>query len=136
DVFLQDTIHLQPLHPDHCGGLSPIGSYLTTTVYAILPVGLMIAVDIIIEIRQQTIASAYPIYVMVGAYVLGTLVIFFAPLLAAHRAMVQAKRSELARLSESFNRLYQQLGPAFQERDRQVLNGASEEIEALTRLHT
>jgi hypothetical protein len=101
-------VNVEPLHPDECGGLRPLSSYVLALVWFI---GLAGAAVVLVE-RNYFFARgladspfALGIHALALVYVLASLGAFFAPLLAPHRRMGAEKRQALAEITARFQQI-------------------------------
>lgn len=107
-VFSDFKVRVSFLHPDKCGGLGIIGSYVAKTGYVIGLWGLMLFVVVLSENHQLTgqFSGLYlgPIIIMpLTAYVILAPVAFFVPMWKTHLSMKQAQDEELSSIANSFN---------------------------------
>jgi hypothetical protein len=105
-TFRTQEIQLLPLHPDGCGGLGSMSQYSTKVALGIASIGLMLSAGTVLEIQQGTLLKAYPVMVGIVGYIVFAPLFFFWPLGTAHEAMQEAKDSEMLRLAQQFDRLY------------------------------
>jgi hypothetical protein len=104
--FLATEVNLQPLHPDKCGGLSPLGQFSLRITKAGVVVGLVCLLGIYSNVYRMGFELFAPVNVLIiCAYVFGLAVAFFLPLLPARRAMQRAKSSQLQEISNRFQAL-------------------------------
>jgi hypothetical protein len=104
-LFRQVNLKYQPLHPDQCSGLAWVGRFILTTAIAIVPLGLVISVSVITELRQGTLSAAPPVAVMLAVY-LGLAPVFFVwPAWAAHRGLVRARYERLSALAQQHEQI-------------------------------
>jgi hypothetical protein len=99
------TIHIEPLHPDGCGGLAPLARFsLRLAVF----IGFVGASFVLVERNYlfgrglQLTWQALPVHAIAVCCLVASVVAFFAPLAAPHDAMARAKRGRLAHLSDQF----------------------------------
>ena len=126
---------INPLHPDKCGGLSPLGDFsLRITVAGILA-GICVVLGVIANIYQHgnRLWSASN-YIIVGGYIFGLSVAFFLPLLAARKGMLEAKRHSLQRIGDCCNKELRKAIKALDTSDDQGIKNM-EHIEHLQRLY-
>ena len=105
-LFRTREIEVLPLHPDQSGGLRSISQYSIKIAYAIGAAGLVISAATVFEIQHGTLFVAFPIIVGIVAYIVFAPFFFFWPLGTAHEAMQEAKETELLRLAQEFERVY------------------------------
>jgi hypothetical protein len=135
NLFRTENIHLLPLHPDRCGGLSSISNYTIKVAYAIASAGLVISAATVYELNHGTLQDAYPIILGIVAYVLLAPLFFFWPLGTAHDAMQEAKETELLMLAQRYDGIYSSL-----KKDVDLKEGDYEEkmkrLDQLKKLYT
>jgi hypothetical protein len=136
-LFLSQAneVVINPLHPDKCGGLSPLGDFSLRITLAGLLAGICVVVGVTTNIYQHghRFWSAANCIMVIG-YVFGLSVVFFLPLLAARRGMLEAKQETLQKIGDHCN-----------EEFRKAINGLNagenpkienmEQIEHLNKLY-
>jgi hypothetical protein len=105
-LFNGQRVRLQLLHPDGCGGLSSLARFAQAGLFLIVPLGALISVSIIQATVHRTLATAYPVWLMLAAYIILAPTLLILPLYAAHQAMVRTKDAELQKITEAYNREY------------------------------
>lgn len=102
--FLSHEVKIQPLHPDKCGGLSPLGNFSLRISVAGVIVGISVLFGVFTNIYQynQNVYSP-PNILMFSGYIVGLAIVFFIPLLAANKGMKAAKGRTLQLISDKFN---------------------------------
>jgi hypothetical protein len=108
-LFRNKELHLSPLNPDKCGGLSSINAYTQKLAYGVAVIGLIVSVAMIYEINNGNLLNAYPILLAVGLYIVLAPLIFFLPLGTAHDAMRKAKDEELMIIANEFDQAHEKL---------------------------
>jgi hypothetical protein len=99
------SIEIEPLHPDNCGGLSPLGEFSLRASYTGIGVGIPVVILIIFNTHQpDSLNNKFYIVMNIVTYVVGLTTVFFLPLLGARASMLKAKREELKRISELFQK--------------------------------
>jgi len=100
------TLRVQPMHPDSCGGLRPIGSLAIAVNYFIGVVLIFISLLFFFDeyARNQAI---YPI-LFILFYALAPFLLFFT-LSKANRRMREMKAVSLKRLANTFDHYYRKL---------------------------
>ncbi len=104
--FMSAKTTIHALHPDGAGGLSPLGNFSLKITFAGVLVGLCVLVGVWANVSQSQYGLAIfsaPNIVMVIGYIIGLMVAFFIPLLAARNAMTRAKDKTLYHISDHFN---------------------------------
>jgi hypothetical protein len=133
-LFGQHDLRLYPLHPDKCGGLSPVSRYAMAFTYYIALAGLTISFIAFDKIQLGQFATQYFLHVAILAYLALAFACFFLPLDAAHDAMSKAKNEWLLRLSREFQDKYERAqGSSFASENG--LHRTMEEIEQIQRLY-
>ncbi len=125
-LFSSNKLIVQPLHPDKCGGLAPLGALSRTLIYWIILIGVVVALNVYNNYYvlgrhfddpiQQSIILGY----FVMAYVT-----FFLPMHAAHKPMKKAKEEELGLIHKYISRVNQELKKDFED-DKSIDNEALE----------
>lgn len=100
------SLDINPLHPDHCGGLKALSAYSLQTAYLVGILGIWVGI-----LEYQFIQQHYALgfHVLIPFYVSASMVIFFGPLLAAHKEMQDAKRGLLHKISRKYKLEYEQI---------------------------
>ena len=104
-VFDHDVL-LQPLHPDGCGGLKPLGDISKALNFFVSLIGLYLSVVAIVgrtPIGHPLFAPAVVAFIVLAVY------LFFAPLWKAHDRMAAEKERVLHALSQEFQHTYEQV---------------------------
>jgi hypothetical protein len=109
-LFTEFTLEVRPLHPDHAGGLSPLGKFSLNLSYIITILGFILAT---IPISRYYLATGsfgfswtMDVILGLGIYIIAAPFAFFAPLSVAHGAMKNTKRELLLQISQRFEREY------------------------------
>jgi hypothetical protein len=108
-LFDGQYLKLQLLHPDGCGGLSDFSEYAVTGAALVVPAGVLVSTVVITATAQQTLMTAYPVWVMLIAYVILAPTLLLLPLYAAHRAMVRTREAALLSIATVYDREYQRV---------------------------
>ena len=128
-AFQKFRIRVQPMHPDKSGGLAPLGQFSVRLGYAISAIGFIIAIN---QATTHYIYTGKPeaqntLILALGwvLYFLVSPLAFFAPIGAAHDAMLRAKREELMFFAKQFEKEYRRLkkliaGGSFNEVDTTI----------------
>ena len=102
-LFLRDLVaHTQlrmlPFHPDHCGGLRPVGRLGLRNQYALTVFGLNVVLLVVISLYYlQVPSSLYGLIIAAGiAYLVLGPVVFIGPLLPFRAAMLRTKADLLS----------------------------------------
>lgn len=95
-LFSSNKIIVQPLHPDKCGGLAPLGALSRTLIYANVFLGIIVALNIYHNYVDfgRGLDNPLQISIILG-YLVCTYIIFFLPMHAAHKPMKKAKEDEM-----------------------------------------
>lgn len=99
-------ITIQPMHPDHAGGLKPIGNLAISMTYFVLL--LIVYVSVLVVFDRFAVRKIGFVVIFVFLYVSAPILLFL-PLSGAHAKMVEAKSIELQQIGS----LYQQEYDAF-----------------------
>lgn len=94
--FFKSNIRVDPLHPDGCGGLYPLGSLSMRLNILVIVLGLLAAVTFYFNMHTYRLDVFHPInLILVTSYAMTSAVIFFLPLYAARKTMYEAKMNAL-----------------------------------------
>jgi hypothetical protein len=102
--FLSGNINVQPLHPDNCGGLAPLGEFALRITWAGFFVGIPV-----LWLMYGNYLNNIPHYQLTNIfnlsfYVISMTVVFFLPLLGARKSMRRAKDKELRLINDIFQK--------------------------------
>lgn len=99
---LDGNLDVQPLHPDNCGGLSPLGEFAMKISWAGIGVGLPIM--ILVYVNYSNNIPNYQVYnaLNIGTYLMAMVTLFFMPLLGARKSMMRSKNEELRMINNRF----------------------------------
>jgi hypothetical protein len=102
--FLNGNVDVQPLNPDNCGGLSPLGEFALRISWA--GIGIGIPLVILIYANYYNKIPQYELYntMNIISYVIAMTIVFFLPLLGARKSMLQAKNYELKKINDIFQK--------------------------------
>ncbi len=108
--LFQLKTNIQPLHPDGCGGLLPLGRVSMKLNVAVFVMGFVCAAGVIVNMTEWRVPLFHwtNLLLIVG-YVIGSSLIFFLPLLAAHQSMKKAKMQLLYSIHERIESLSKQI---------------------------
>ncbi|UCD74598.1 MAG: hypothetical protein JSV91_12515, partial [Phycisphaerales bacterium] len=97
------AMKIEPLHPDGACGLRPIAGASMTLNAILFLVGIYLSLKVIDKIIVQDLPLLSDIGnpVMLGAYAVLAPLVFFLPLAAAHRAMLERRNSFLRPLTRA-----------------------------------
>ncbi|WP_154655846.1 hypothetical protein [Fortiea contorta] len=95
-------LNINPLHPDRCGGLSPLSHYSLNTAYLVAIFGMMITLSNYQFITQGIAQKYWYFNLIIVLYIPLSLVCFFGPLLAARKGMSKAKEELLSEIAKQF----------------------------------
>lgn len=131
-LFHRNEIEIQPLHPDNCGGLSPLGKLSQS-----LNIGLFLWGGIVFLNVYQHVAGFYSdqtnyfiVYLIIVSYVIGAYIAFFVPLNAVHKSMKKAKDDAILDINHSFFMINQKINKDI--KDEKLID--NEEIKNLENL--
>ncbi len=106
--FGRFTTEIQPLHPDHAGGLRVLGDYVFTNGLLIAVVGLYFGMEIL-RVRAYRTPLTVEFYVQLAVYLAAAPAISLLPLLSVHARMREAREKLLAEIAEQFDLEYRSL---------------------------
>lgn len=115
-LFSSNNIIVQPLHPDKCGGLAPLGALSRTLIYWILFIGVIVAVNIWSNYTNfgRELDDPLQISIILG-YLVMAYIIFFLPMDAAHKPMKKAKEDELKLIHHYISKINKEVKKDFEE---------------------
>lgn len=87
-------VTVQPLHPDRCGGVEPLGRLSMKFNVCVLGLGVFSAVSVLSNHIRFEMGYDEPMNIVIyAAYFTASVTAFFWPLLAVHSGMKQAKKA-------------------------------------------
>jgi hypothetical protein len=101
-ILRDKEFHVNPLHPDRCGGLKALSQYSLKIAYLVAGFGFVIGLS---EYRYITQGMAQEYWIMhlgIPVYFVIATASFFAPLNAAHDGMKEAKKKLLENIARQF----------------------------------
>jgi hypothetical protein len=143
DLTLQFKFHIQPSHPDHCGGLSILGNFSFGMALPILILSLLLGLYALIGFSPLGEHLLEPIFatILLPLVLLLAGLAFFVPLWDIHRRMVEEKKTYNDNFAEWTAKLEQMIQSSIEGQapiDPQALEkakAAKEEMEVLQVLH-
>lgn len=134
--LLLGELHIQPLHPDHCGGMAPLGEFSLRVTKA----GIVVGFICLLGIDANMSLNSYPLIhhtnvAIIGGYVVGLAILFFLPLLPARTAMCQARDRVLTEISCHFQILLQESVQAISA-TKDAENSDMERLEHIQKLYS
>jgi hypothetical protein len=137
-LFTDFKVEVRPLHPDHAGGLSPLGKFSLNLSYIITLLGFILAT---IPISRYYLANGTfgfswtsDVILGLGIYILAAPFAFFAPLSVAHAAMKGTKERLLLEISQRFEKEYAAIQESIQG-DIKEVNTNMENLRGLYSLY-
>lgn len=105
-------IVIDPLHPDDCCGLKPIGNVASILNLILFLIGFYLSLRVIDKILFQNSHVFEDIGnpMMLGGYLILAPLLFFLPLRAAHKKMLEVKQAFILPVSKRCEQLFQELG--------------------------
>ncbi|MCK4454648.1 hypothetical protein KAU51_04900 [Candidatus Parcubacteria bacterium] len=102
-------LNIQPLHPDNCGGLKPLGDLCFYNVFTLIPATIWIAIWSLLWSKywiyygQENI----PNYAAIGLviFLIGIIFSFFYPLYVIHKSMIKKKVAHMKAVDEITNKI-------------------------------
>lgn len=115
-LFSSNRLIVQPLHPDKCGGLAPLGALSRTLIYWIISIGIIVALNVWNNyyVLNRHFDDPLQISIIVG-YLVMAYVIFFLPMHAAHKPMKEAKEEELKLIHQYISKVNIEIKKDFTE---------------------
>jgi hypothetical protein len=102
--YFEFPFKIQPLHPDKCGGLSPLGSLSLSLNIGTFLFGIICALGIYASIHNMGLPwYHYVHFLIIIGYFVGAYLLFFLPLKSAHQKMKNAKNEAIQILNQRFN---------------------------------
>jgi hypothetical protein len=100
--MLEGNLDVQPLHPDNCGGLSPLGDFALKISWAGIGIGLPLM--ILVYANYVNDIPYYHVYntLNIATYLLAMIAVFFMPLIGARKSMIKSKQKELQIINQRF----------------------------------
>lgn len=98
-ILNNKEFHIDPLNPDRCGGLKALSEYSLKTAYLAAVFGLAIVLTLY---RFKGTDWYYWLMLGVPFYIAVASLCFFAPLMTAHRKMMEAKEKLLSNIARQF----------------------------------
>jgi hypothetical protein len=137
-LFTDFKVEVRPLHPDHAGGLYPLGKFSLNLSYIITLLGFILAT---IPISRYYLANGTfgfswtsDVILGLGIYILAAPFAFFAPLSVAHAAMKGTKERLLLEISQRFEKEYAAIQESIQG-DIKEVNTNMENLRGLYSLY-
>lgn len=128
-------LNINPLHPDRCGGLSPLSQYSLNTAYLVAIFGMMITLSNYQFITQGISQKYWYFNLIIVIYIPLSLVCFFGPLLAARKGMKKAKEELLGEIAKQFQLDYRRAYTSLSG-DAELLKKESAKLQELRSLYT
>jgi len=137
-LFHSFTPLIRPLHPDHAGGLAPLGDFTLMLSYLIALVGIQLVLTPVtrnyITVGTWQFRWTAELVLGLGVYAITAPIVFFAPLSVAHKAMKGAKDQLLLLIARRFDAEYLKLQTAL-DGDTVSLESSSKTLQELQALH-
>jgi hypothetical protein len=129
----QSNVTVQPLHPDGCGGLGPIGSLSLLLNSLVLFTGFIVVLGLYSNVSVMHVPVLGLVNILVVAtYLVMSAVVVFSPIWAAHQKMAEQRELMLFHLNEKFERVNADLKSYIFSSPETKLDGLTELKEALT----
>src|ERR1044071_7693610 len=102
DIVRRTELRMLPAHPDHCGGLRPIGHLGLRNQYVLSILGLNVVALVLVTHFYLTMTWSLRLLIVaaVTVYLLFGPVIFMGPLLSFRSGMIQAKERLMADVAQ------------------------------------
>lgn len=128
-------LNINPLHPDRCGGLSPLSQYSLNTAYLAAIIGTMITLSKYQFISQGIAQEYWYFNLIILLYIPISLICFFGPLLTARRGMRKAKEELLSEIARQFQEDYKRIHTSLSS-DGEILKKETTKLQELRSLYT
>lgn len=134
--YFKHPPNIQPLHPDCCGGLSPLGKLSMKLNLGAFIFGIVAVIAVIVNIRPP---NDMPIFhplnlLLITGYLVGASIAFFLPLFAAHHAMKESKYRVIQIINQNYQRVNDELMKVLQS-SKNVDSKTIDELDSLKNLH-
>ena len=104
------TVNVMLLHPDGCGGFGPFGKLTRTLNITAFLIALMIALGIYSNMKIYHVPLSHSLNMaMIVFFMIGTFLVIFSPLIAAHTKMLKAKDEFFGDLNDEFEKVNKEL---------------------------
>lgn len=115
-LFSSNKLNVQPLHPDKCGGLAPLGALSRTLIYWIILIGIIVALNVWNNyyVLNRHFDDPLQLSIIFG-YLVMAYIIFFLPMHAAHKPMKKAKEEELTLIHHYISKINKAVKKDFEE---------------------
>ncbi|MBI5304311.1 MAG: ABC transporter ATP-binding protein [Chloroflexi bacterium] len=138
-LFQEFPVNIKPLHKDGAGGLAPLGNFSVKIGYLVSIYGIASAVTVLTQSylatgQLGTVILNPPLVMMLGAYLILSPLVFFAPISIAHAAMDRAKHALVSRIANQFESDLAALHAAL-DTNAEELKQRLDKIEQLQRVH-
>ena len=108
-VFRENPVRVQPLHPDHAGGLGAVGRFTANIGYAVGAVGLFLTIVLFQRPPDTTLLYNIMIGFMFALYFGMAPIGFYFPLWSAHDAMLSVRDALAREISSEFDGVHARL---------------------------
>ena len=143
DLTLQFKFHIQPSHPDHCGGLRTLGNFSLGMALPLLILSLLLGLYTLVGFTPLGVHLLEPIFatILLPFVLLLAAIAFFVPLWNVHRKMVDRRKEYDDNFADWAAKLEQTIRSSIENQepiDTQALEKAKtakEEMEILQVLH-
>lgn len=108
-IFRNTPMSIEPLHPDRCGGLRLLNSYVIRLSYLIGVAGFGLGLLVLASSWSEWTVGDLWIYFMIGLYIVLAPAFFFQSLGPAHQAMKASKDQYLDMISKRFQDIYSKI---------------------------
>ena len=128
---------IQPLHPDNCGGLYPLGRLSMKLNYGVFLFGIISCIGIYGNMTnfEHLTSVWHPCNLLIiVVYVLGAFIIFFLPLYSAHNAMKNSKDQMIQQISDRYIEINNHIISLVKQK-KQLDKPETEELELLKKMY-
>jgi hypothetical protein len=125
--FFKFDASIQPLHPDGCGGLYPLGRLSMRLNTIVFGFGVICALGIFVNTTDYGLKIYHPMNILLMiSYIIGSVVVFFLPLYSAHSSMQEARTRTIEAINNRFQRLNEEIVADMRQNKRPAMEKIQE----------
>lgn len=133
-ILNKTYINVQPLHPDKCGGFGVLGASSSQLNFSVFLFGIIVALGIYGNYTNFGMTFSLENVMLVLAFIFGSIILFFLPLLPGHASMKRERAEILKSINKRFNELNSYL-PGKANPEAEYKKDSVAEIVELHKLH-